>query len=79
MKVTGRQRLMTQEDVPSIMPATLSALKTRAEEIATWKELGIGRLVMGAPGMADTDESLYELVEDLRAAGIELPSPEAVA
>ena len=79
MKVTGRQRMMTQEDVPSIMPATLSALKTRAEEIATWKELGIGRLVMGAPGMADTDEALYELVEDLRTAGIELQAPEAVS
>lgn len=78
MKVTGRQRMMTQEDVPSIMPATLSALKTRAEEIATWKELGIGRLVMGAPGMADTDEALYELVEDLRTAGIEL-TPAGVA
>lgn len=79
MKVTGRQRMMTQEDVPSIMPATLSALKTRAEEIATWKELGIGRLVMGAPGMADTDEALYELVEDLRTAGIELTPAEVAS
>jgi hypothetical protein len=60
------------------MPATLSALKTRPEEIATWRELGIDRLVMGAPGMADTDEALYELVEDLRTAGIELTPAEAV-
>ena len=78
LKVTGRQRFMTQADVPSIMPATLSALKTRAEEIATWKELGIGRLVLGAPGAADTDEAIYELVEDLRAGGIEL-APAGVA
>ena len=79
LKVTGRQRFMTQDDVPSIMPATLGNLKTRAEEIATWKELGAGRLVLGAPGAADTDESIYELVEDLRLAGIELTPAEAVS
>jgi alkanesulfonate monooxygenase SsuD/methylene tetrahydromethanopterin reductase-like flavin-dependent oxidoreductase (luciferase family) len=79
LKVTGRQRFMTQDDVPSIMPATLGNLKTRAEEIATWQELGIGRLVMGAPGAADTDEAIYELVEDLRTAGIELTPAEAVS
>jgi hypothetical protein len=61
------------------MPATLGNLKSRAEEIATWKELGIGRLVLGAPGAADTDEAVHELVEDLQAAGIELTPVEAVS
>jgi alkanesulfonate monooxygenase SsuD/methylene tetrahydromethanopterin reductase-like flavin-dependent oxidoreductase (luciferase family) len=79
LKVTGRQRFMTQEDVPSIMPATLGNLKTRAEEIALWQELGAGRLVLGAPGAADTDEAIYELVDDLRTAGIELTPAEAVS
>jgi alkanesulfonate monooxygenase SsuD/methylene tetrahydromethanopterin reductase-like flavin-dependent oxidoreductase (luciferase family) len=76
LRAVGRQRFMTQDDVPSIMPADLGALGTRAEEIARWRELGMDRLVLGAPGAADTDESLYELVDDLRTAGIELaPAP----
>jgi hypothetical protein len=72
LKVTGNQRMMRQEDLPAVMSFDLSALTTRAEEIARWKEIGVDRLCCGAPGLADTDESLYELVEDLRAAGIEL-------
>jgi alkanesulfonate monooxygenase SsuD/methylene tetrahydromethanopterin reductase-like flavin-dependent oxidoreductase (luciferase family) len=72
LRTTGRQRMMTQADVPSILPVNLGALKTRAEEIATWRGLGMDRLVLGAPGAADTDESLYELVDDLLTAGIDL-------
>ena len=39
---------------------------------ARWASSGI---VVGAPGMADTDESLDELVEDLHAAGLQLTPP----
>jgi hypothetical protein len=72
LRVTGRQRMMTQADVPAIMNADLSKLKGRAEEFAGWREMGIDRLTCGVPGLADTDEGLYELLDDLRAAGIEL-------
>lgn len=75
LRVTGRQRMMEQSDVPSIMPAITAAAGTRAAELAAWREMGIGRIVVGAPGMADTDESLDELVEDIRTAGIELTPP----
>lgn len=75
LRVTGRQRMMEQADVPSIMPASTAAAGSRAEEFVAWREMGIGRIVVGAPGMADTDEAIDELVEDLRAAGIELTPP----
>lgn len=76
LRVTGRQRMMEQADVPAIMSdADMSALTTRAEEIAVWREMGIDRLVIGAPGMADTDESIEELLEDLAAGGVELAPP----
>jgi alkanesulfonate monooxygenase SsuD/methylene tetrahydromethanopterin reductase-like flavin-dependent oxidoreductase (luciferase family) len=75
LRVTGRQRMMEQADVPSIMPASTAAAGSRAAELASWREMGIGRIVVGAPGMADTDEALDELVEDIRAAGIELTPP----
>ena len=77
LKVTGKQRMMTQADVPAIMNADFSKLKTRAEEFIGWREMGIDRLTCGVPGLADTDEGLYELLDDLRTAGVEL-APAAV-
>jgi hypothetical protein len=50
----------------------MSQLGTRADELIAWKEMGIDRLTCGAAGLADTDEALDELVEDLAAAGITL-------
>ena len=64
--------MMKQEDLPAVMSFDLSALSTRAEEIRAWADMGIDRLCCGAPGLAETDESLYELVEDLGTAGITL-------
>jgi alkanesulfonate monooxygenase SsuD/methylene tetrahydromethanopterin reductase-like flavin-dependent oxidoreductase (luciferase family) len=72
LRVIGRQRMMTQADVPAIMNADLSKLRTRAEEFAGWRKMGIDRLTCGVPGLADTDEGLYELLDDLRTAGLEL-------
>ena len=71
LKVTGSQRMMTQEDLPAVMSYDMSALTTRDEEIA-WREMGLDRLVCGAAGLADTDEALDELVEDLEKAGMRL-------
>jgi alkanesulfonate monooxygenase SsuD/methylene tetrahydromethanopterin reductase-like flavin-dependent oxidoreductase (luciferase family) len=79
LRVTGRQRMMTQDDIPAIMDGTtVAGVGTRAEEMAAWRDLGIDRLVVGGPGMTDTDESMDELVEDLAAAGIHLERSEDV-
>jgi hypothetical protein len=72
LRVTGKQRMMTQADLPSVMSFDLENLTTRAEEIRAWADMGIDRMCCGAPGLADTDESLYELVEDLEKAGVTL-------
>ena len=37
-----------------------------------WREMGVDRLACGAAGLADTDEALDELVEDLDKAGMRL-------
>jgi hypothetical protein len=73
LKVTGSQRMMTQADLPSVMGTfDISQLTTRVEEIQASRELGIDRMCCGVPGLAETDESLYELVEDLQKAGVTL-------
>jgi hypothetical protein len=73
LKVTGSQRMMTQADMPSVMDSfDISQLTTRAEEIQRSREMGIDRMCCGAPGLAETDESLYELVEDLEKGGVTL-------
>jgi hypothetical protein len=72
LKVTGGQRMMAQEDLPAIMSNDLNNLGTRADELTQWRELGMDRLTCGAAGLANTDEGIYELIDDLRTAGIEL-------
>ncbi len=72
LRATGRQRFMRTEDLPSIMPYDMAAIAPRAEEFRRWVELDIDRVICGVPGVVDTDEGVYELIDDLRAAGIEL-------
>ena len=72
LRVTGNQRMMTQEDLPAVMSYDMSMLGTRTDELIAWKDMGIDRLTCGAAGLADTDEALDELVEDLDRAGIAL-------
>jgi hypothetical protein len=73
LKVTGSQRMMTQEDLPSVMGTfDISQLTSRVEELQRSAEVGIDRMCCGVPGLAETDESLYELVEDVKAAGVTL-------
>jgi alkanesulfonate monooxygenase SsuD/methylene tetrahydromethanopterin reductase-like flavin-dependent oxidoreductase (luciferase family) len=79
LKAVGRQRFMVKEDLPAIMPYDFDALLPRAEEMARWVELGVGTVICGVPGMADTDEGVYELLDDLRAAGVELAPTAASA
>ena len=76
---TGRQRLMTKEDLPAIMPYDFDNLLPRADEMAHWVELGIDSIIWARPALVDTDEGVYELVDDLRTAGIELTPAAASA
>ena len=62
---------MSQEDLPAIMDYDFSTILPRADELRRWVELGLDRVVCGVPGLVDTDEGLYELIEDCRAAGVE--------
>jgi alkanesulfonate monooxygenase SsuD/methylene tetrahydromethanopterin reductase-like flavin-dependent oxidoreductase (luciferase family) len=72
LRATGRQRFMQADDLPSIMPYDFDTIAPRAEEFRRWVELDIDRVICGVPGIVDTDEGVYELIDDLRAAGIEL-------
>jgi hypothetical protein len=77
LKTTGSQRMMTQEDIPSVMGTfDISQLTSRVEEFQRSAEIGIDRMCCGVPGLAETDESLYELVDDLREAGVTLDRSE---
>jgi alkanesulfonate monooxygenase SsuD/methylene tetrahydromethanopterin reductase-like flavin-dependent oxidoreductase (luciferase family) len=79
LKVIGSQRMMKPEDLPGVMSHfDLSKLGTRAEELATFRELGVARMECGVPGLVDTDEGLYELMEDCRTAGITMGQPSEV-
>jgi alkanesulfonate monooxygenase SsuD/methylene tetrahydromethanopterin reductase-like flavin-dependent oxidoreductase (luciferase family) len=78
LRAIGRQRLMKKEDLPAIMPYDFDNLLPRADEMAQWVELGIDSIICGVPGLVDTDEGVYELLDDLRTAGIE-PAPAAAS
>ena len=79
LRVIGKQRMMTPADLPAILKADFSKLGTRAEELAGWRELGMDRVTCGVPGLADTDEGLYELIEDCRMAGLAITPPAPAA
>lgn len=66
----GRQRMMRQADVPSVMTLPIDASARRVDELRAWRDLGVDRLVCAAPGVADGDEPLGELVEHLGQAGL---------
>lgn len=71
LRVTGGQRFAEPHELAYQDPAKVAAVGTRAEEMAQWRELGFDRLVAGVPGLHNTDEPLYELIEDCRTAGID--------
>ncbi len=67
---SGSQRLMTADDIPATLAWDLSPDGSRVDEMATWRDLGIDRLTCGLPGVADSDEPIFELVDHLRQAGL---------
>lgn len=72
LTTTGSQRMMDQVDVPSVMNMDVASVGTRVDELTAWRELGVDRIVCAAPGVADSDEPLDELVAHLEAAGLTL-------
>jgi alkanesulfonate monooxygenase SsuD/methylene tetrahydromethanopterin reductase-like flavin-dependent oxidoreductase (luciferase family) len=71
LKVTGGQRFAEAHELAYQDPEKVANVGTRAEELQQWRELGFDRLVAGIPGLHNTDEGLYELIDDCRAAGID--------
>jgi len=75
LKSTGGQRMARQEDLSSAgMMTDLAKLPGRAEELAAWRDLGAARMMCGIPGLAHTDETMYEFLEDCQTAGMALSS-----
>lgn len=71
LRVTGGQRFAEPHELAYQDPAKVAAVGTRAEELAQWRELGFHRLTAGIPGLHNTDEGLYEFIDDCRTAGID--------
>lgn len=72
LRITGRQRMMRPGEAAFIDAEKMLRLPSRAEALATCAAMGLNRVMVGAPGLADTDESLYELREDCVTAGVQL-------
>lgn len=50
-----------------------SGAGTRVEEVQRWAEHGCDELVVTPPGLVNSDEGLYALVQEIREAAIEFP------
>ena len=71
VKVTGGQRFAEPHELAYQDPERVANVGTRAEELAAWNELGFDRCTAGIPGLHNTDEGLYEFIDDCRTAGID--------
>ena len=67
------QRMMLPHERAFADPEVMEKIGTRVEDIAAWRDLGMDELVGAPPGLHNSDETLYELIEDIRAAGVEFP------
>ena len=77
LRSTGGQRLFQAGDSAAIPGEELAHIGTRVDGLNRLKELGCARVVAGAPGLAETNETVYELIEDCQAAGVKLANPTA--
>jgi hypothetical protein len=67
------QRMMGPSERAFTDPEVMAKLGSRVEEIQKWAERGCDEFVVTPPGLHNSDETLYELVEEIREAGIEFP------
>ena len=73
MKNFYGQRIMGPTERAFTSPDVMENLGSRGEEIQKWAESGCDEFVVTPPGLHNSDESLYELVAEIREAGIEFP------
>lgn len=71
LKATGGQRMMEAHEAAFVDPEKMQRLPSRVEALQQWRELGFLRVMAGAPGLANTNETLYELKEDCVEAGVD--------
>lgn len=71
LKSTGGQRMMAADEMAFVDPEKMERLPSRVEALQQWRELGFARVMAGAPGLANTDETLHELKEDCLEAGVD--------
>lgn len=67
------QRMMGLDERAFADPEVMAKVGTRVEEIQRWAEHGCDEFVVTPPGLHNTDETLHELIEEIREAGIEFP------
>ena len=69
----GGQRMMEPHEFGFTDPKYLENIASRPEEIAGWRDLGADEIVVAVPGLQNTDETIYQAIDDIRGAGIEFP------
>jgi len=69
----GGQRMMEPHEFGFTDPKYLLNIASRSEEIAGWRDIGADEIVVAVPGLHNTDETIYEAIEDIHKAGIEFP------
>jgi hypothetical protein len=67
------QRIMGATERAFASADVMENLGTRIEEMQKWAEAGCDEFVVAPPGMHNSDETIYEMVEEIRAAGFEFP------
>ncbi len=67
------QRIMQPTERAFASADVMNSLGSRIEEMQKWGEAGCDEFVVTPPGLHNSDEALYELVEEIKAAGIEFP------
>src|SRR3954453_14601296 len=69
------QRMMLRTERAFASADVMNNVGSRGEDIQRWAEAGCDEFVVTPPGLHNSDESLYELVEEIRAACQEFPRP----
>jgi alkanesulfonate monooxygenase SsuD/methylene tetrahydromethanopterin reductase-like flavin-dependent oxidoreductase (luciferase family) len=74
LRAIGNQRMMTADEVSFATSEQMARLfgTTRVDALQQWREQGLSRVTAGVPGLAVTDEPLYEFADDCRSAGLDL-------
>jgi alkanesulfonate monooxygenase SsuD/methylene tetrahydromethanopterin reductase-like flavin-dependent oxidoreductase (luciferase family) len=71
LRTTGGQRMMEAHEAAFVDPEKMKRLPSRVEALEQWRDLGFSRVMAGAPGLVNTDETLHELKEDCVEAGVD--------